>query len=44
MFEEFEYFQEKDDDLYNDRSYLSSDDVGPEDSRTGMNTKLKQCK
>nr|DBA26345.1 TPA: hypothetical protein GDO54_010619 [Pyxicephalus adspersus] len=34
IFDEFEYFQEKDDDLYNDRSYLSSDDVGPEDSRT----------
>ncbi|XP_069830640.1 chordin isoform X3 [Dendropsophus ebraccatus] len=34
IFDEFEYFQEKDDDLYNDRSYLSSDDVGVEDSRT----------
>ncbi|KAM9315871.1 chordin-like [Gastrophryne carolinensis] len=34
LFDEFEYFQEKDDDLYNDRSYLSSDDVGGEDSRT----------
>ncbi|XP_066459514.1 chordin isoform X1 [Eleutherodactylus coqui] len=34
VFDEFEYFQEKDDDLYNDRSYLSSDDVGVEDSRT----------
>ncbi|MEE6521087.1 hypothetical protein FKM82_019138, partial [Ascaphus truei] len=34
IFDGFEYFQEKDDDLYNDRSYLSSDDVSPEDSRT----------
>ncbi|XP_071998468.1 chordin isoform X2 [Engystomops pustulosus] len=34
IFDEFEYFQEKDDDLYNDRSYLSSDDVSVEDSRT----------
>ncbi|XP_040282737.1 chordin [Bufo bufo] len=33
IFDEFEYFPEKDDDLYNDRSYLSSDDVGVEDSR-----------
>ncbi|XP_018411205.1 PREDICTED: chordin-like [Nanorana parkeri] len=33
-FDEFEYFQEKDDELYNDRSYLSSDDVGIEDGRT----------
>ncbi|XP_077341566.1 chordin-like [Lithobates pipiens] len=28
---EFEYFQEKDDDLYNDRSYLSSDDDDDDD-------------
>ncbi|XP_075058553.1 chordin [Mixophyes fleayi] len=34
IFDEFEYFQEKDDDLYNDRSYLSSDDVGVGESRT----------
>ncbi|XP_073445323.1 chordin [Dendrobates tinctorius] len=34
MFDEFEYFQEKEDELYNDRSYLSSDDVGVEDSRS----------
>ncbi|KAM3930411.1 chordin [Leptodactylus fuscus] len=33
IFDEFEYFQEKDDDLYNDRSYLSSDDA-IDDSRT----------
>ncbi|XP_068135452.1 chordin isoform X2 [Hyperolius riggenbachi] len=34
MFDEFEHFQEKDDDLYNDRSYLNSDDVAVEDSHT----------
>ncbi|KAG8444971.1 hypothetical protein GDO86_009933 [Hymenochirus boettgeri] len=34
VFDGFEYFPEKDDDLYNDRSYLSSDDVTPEDSRS----------
>ncbi|XP_063772714.1 chordin [Pseudophryne corroboree] len=34
IFDEFEYFQEKDDDLYNDRSYLSSDDVSVGESRT----------
>ncbi|XP_053565037.1 LOW QUALITY PROTEIN: chordin [Bombina bombina] len=34
IFDGFEYFQEKDNDLYNDRSYLSSDDVSTEESRT----------
>ncbi|XP_036393329.1 chordin [Megalops cyprinoides] len=37
MFDGFEYFQEKDDDLhksYNDRSYLSSEDISPGESRT----------
>ncbi|KAG8429237.1 hypothetical protein GDO86_017970, partial [Hymenochirus boettgeri] len=34
IFDGFEYFPEKDDDLYNDRSYLSSDDVTPEDSHS----------
>ncbi|KAM9316583.1 chordin-like [Gastrophryne carolinensis] len=34
IFDEFEYYQEKDGDLYNDRSYLSSDDGVGEDSRT----------
>ncbi|XP_053315689.1 chordin [Spea bombifrons] len=34
IFDGYEYFQEKDDDLYNDRSYLSSDDVTAEHSRT----------
>ena len=42
MLESFDYFLEKDkekvDDLhksYNDRSYLSSEEVGAEESRTG---------
>lgn len=42
MLDTFDYFQEKskdkEDDLhksYNDRSYLSSEDVGPGESRTG---------
>lgn len=42
MLDSFEYFhekgKEKEDDLhksYNDRSYLSSEDMGPVDSRTG---------
>uniref|UniRef100_A0A8K9XZ38 Chordin n=1 Tax=Oncorhynchus mykiss TaxID=8022 RepID=A0A8K9XZ38_ONCMY len=40
MFDGFEYFQEKEkeDDLhktYNDRSYLSSEDISPGESRTG---------
>ncbi|XP_041419135.1 chordin-like [Xenopus laevis] len=34
VFDGFEYFQEKDDDLYNDRSYLSSDDFAVEESRS----------
>lgn len=37
VFDSFEYYQEKDDDLhksYNDRSYLSSEDISPGDSRT----------
>ncbi|MGH0134256.1 UNVERIFIED_CONTAM: hypothetical protein FKN15_063187 [Acipenser sinensis] len=37
IFDGFEYFQEKDDDLhktYNDRSYLSSEDISQDDSRT----------
>uniref|UniRef100_H2ZTV0 Chordin n=1 Tax=Latimeria chalumnae TaxID=7897 RepID=H2ZTV0_LATCH len=39
IFSGFEYFQEKEDDLhksYNDRSYLSSEDVSLDDSRTGF--------
>lgn len=38
VFDGLEYLQEKDDDLhksYNDRSYLSSEDVLPGESRTG---------
>ncbi|XP_033885023.3 chordin-like [Acipenser ruthenus] len=37
IFDGFEYFQEKDDELhktYNDRSYLSSEDISQDDSRT----------
>lgn len=37
-FDGFEYFQEKEDDLhksYNDRSYLSSEDISSGESRTG---------
>ncbi|KAJ8367846.1 hypothetical protein SKAU_G00078740 [Synaphobranchus kaupii] len=37
VFDGFEYFQEKVDDLhksYNDRSYLSSEDISPSESRT----------
>uniref|UniRef100_W5MQW8 Chordin n=1 Tax=Lepisosteus oculatus TaxID=7918 RepID=W5MQW8_LEPOC len=37
IFDGYEYYQEKDDDLqktYNDRSYLSSEDVSPGESRT----------
>lgn len=38
IFDSFEYFQDKEDDLhksYNDRSYLSSEDLTRDDSRTG---------
>nr|XP_025034940.1 chordin [Pelodiscus sinensis] len=38
IFDSFEYFQDKEDDLhksYNDRSYLSSEDLARDDSRTG---------
>ncbi|XP_034638446.1 chordin [Trachemys scripta elegans] len=37
IFDSFEYFQDKEDDLhksYNDRSYLSSEDLARDDSRT----------
>ncbi|XP_012818431.1 chordin isoform X2 [Xenopus tropicalis] len=34
VFDGFEYFHGKDDDLYNDRSYLSSDDVTVEENRS----------
>lgn len=37
-FDTFEYFQDKEDDLdkpYNDRSYLSSEGLARDDSRTG---------
>ncbi|XP_043926340.1 chordin [Protopterus annectens] len=37
LFDGFEYFQDKEDDLhksYNDRSYISSEDVSQDDSRT----------
>ncbi|XP_063297182.1 chordin [Pelobates fuscus] len=33
-FDGYEYFKENDDDLYNDRSYLSADDVSAENGRT----------
>uniref|UniRef100_A0ACB8FBL6 Uncharacterized protein n=1 Tax=Sphaerodactylus townsendi TaxID=933632 RepID=A0ACB8FBL6_9SAUR len=37
LFDNFEYFQDKEDDLhrnYNDRAYLSSEDLARDDSRT----------
>ncbi|KAL8188105.1 UNVERIFIED_CONTAM: hypothetical protein K2H54_061697 [Gekko kuhli] len=37
LFDNFEYFQDKEDDLhrnYNDRAYLSSEDMARDDSRT----------
>lgn len=39
LFDNFEYFQDKEDDLhrnYNDRAYLSSEDLVRDDSRIGM--------